>query len=112
MCHHVSFQSKVIDWQAWIEDGAVPLVRKAVIDFKTEQGSPRWMVLLNKWDLVTPLPDFVFRFEPPPGAIVPTLPPGSTATTVNGQTYFVYNGKTYYRPVLANGATGYQVVQF
>ncbi|HEY5952957.1 MAG TPA: DUF2092 domain-containing protein [Terrimicrobiaceae bacterium] len=69
MCHHVSFQSEVIDWQAWIEDGAVPLVRKAVIDFKTEQGSPRWMVLLNKWDLVTPLPDFVFQFDPPPGAV-------------------------------------------
>ncbi len=47
--------------------------------------------------------------EPPPGAIVPTLPPGSTAATVNGQTYFVYNG-TYYRPVLVNGATGYQIV--
>jgi hypothetical protein len=29
---------------------------------------------------------------------------------VNGQTYFVYND-TYYKPVLVNGATGYQVVQ-
>ena len=48
--------------------------------------------------------------EPPLGAIVPTLPPGSTATTVNGQTYFVYNN-TYYKPVLVNGATGYQVVR-
>lgn len=27
------------------------------------------MVLLNKWDLETPLPDFVFQFEPPPGAV-------------------------------------------
>ena len=48
--------------------------------------------------------------EPPVGAILPTLPPGSTATTVNGQTYFIYNN-TYYRPVLVNGATGYQVVR-
>ena len=48
--------------------------------------------------------------KPPLGAIVPTLPPGATATTVNGQTYFVYND-TYYKPVLVNGATGYQVVQ-
>ena len=48
--------------------------------------------------------------EPPLGAIVPTLPPGSTATTVNGQTYFVYTN-TYYKPVLVNGATGYQVVR-
>ena len=48
--------------------------------------------------------------EPPLGAIVPTLPPGSTATTVNGQTCFVYNN-TYYKPVLVNGATGYQVVR-
>jgi hypothetical protein len=48
--------------------------------------------------------------EAPLGAIDPTLPPGATATTVNGQTYFVYND-TYYKPVLVNGATGYQVVQ-
>ena len=48
--------------------------------------------------------------EPPVGAILPTLPPGSTATTVNGQTYFIYNN-TYYKPVLVNGATGYQVVR-
>ena len=69
MCHHVGFRSEAVDWQAWIEDGAVPLVRKALIDFKTEPGPPRWMVLLNKWDLETPLPDFVFQFEPPPGAV-------------------------------------------
>ena len=69
MCHHVGFRSELIDWQAWVEDGAVPLVRKAVIDFKTEPGSPKWMVLLNKWDLETPLPDFVFEFDPPAGAV-------------------------------------------
>ena len=60
MCHHVSFRNQVVDWQAWIEDGAVPLVRKAVIDFKNEPGSPRWTALLNKWDLETPLPDSSF----------------------------------------------------
>ena len=69
MCHHVGFRSEAVDWQAWIEDGAVPLVRKALIDFKTEPGSPRWMVHLNKLDLETLLPDFVFQFEPPPGAV-------------------------------------------
>ncbi len=69
MCHHVGFQSELIDWQAWIEDGAVPLMRKAVINFKTEPGTPKWMVLLNKWDLETPLPDFVFQFDPPSGAV-------------------------------------------
>jgi hypothetical protein len=69
MCHHVSFQSEVIDWQAWIEDGPVPLMRKAVIDFKNEPGSPKWTVLLTKWDLETPLPDFVFKLDPPPGAV-------------------------------------------
>ena len=74
MCHHVGFRRRcgqgreAIDWQAWVEDGAVPLVRKAVIDFKTEPGSPKWLVLLSKWDLETPLPDFVFQFDPPLGA--------------------------------------------
>jgi hypothetical protein len=40
-------------------------------------------------------------------AIAPTLPPGSTATTVSGQTSFVTT--TYYKPVLVT--SGYQIVR-
>ncbi len=48
---------------------------------------------------------------PPVGVIVPTLPPGATATIVNGQTFFLFNG-LYYQPVLVNGATAFRTVAF
>ena len=67
-CHHLAFQSEVIDWQAWVEDGPVALVRKVVITSKEEEGSPQVTAIFSKWDFSTELPDFVFAFDPPPGS--------------------------------------------
>ncbi len=67
-CHHVAFSHEAIDWQAWVEDGPKPLLRKLVITFKLDEGSPQYTALLTHWDLGTKLPDFVFKFEPPDGA--------------------------------------------
>jgi len=67
-CEHLAFTQTNIDWQVWIEDGPKPVPRKIVITYKDEAGSPEYMALLSKWDFVTKLPDFVFNFEPPPGA--------------------------------------------
>lgn len=67
-CHHVAFQNDEIEWQAWIEDGPVAVLRKAVITSKDEDGAPQLTALFSKWDLGTKLPDFVFAFDPPPGA--------------------------------------------
>lgn len=69
VCHHVAFQHDAIDWQAWVEDGPKPLIRKVIINFKLDDGSPQITALLTGWDLGTKLPDFVFAFEPPKGAV-------------------------------------------
>ena len=75
-CHHVAFQNDEVEWQAWIEDGPVPLLRKAVIKSKDANSSQQAIALFNKWDLSAELPDFVFAFDPPPGSakieLVPT----------------------------------------
>ena len=58
--HHLAFQDENIDWQLWIQAGPVPVLLKVVINFKTEQSSPQMIVIFDKWDFATNLPDFVF----------------------------------------------------
>ncbi len=68
-CHHLAFQNEGIDWQAWVEAGPVPVIRKVVITDKLEKSAPQFTAILTAWDFVTPLPDFVFSFDPPAGSI-------------------------------------------
>ncbi len=67
-CEHLAFSQTNIDWQVWIEAGPKPVPRKIVITYKDEEGFPQYTALLSNWDFQTKLPDFVFNFEPPPGA--------------------------------------------
>jgi hypothetical protein len=48
--------------------------------------------------------------EPPMGAMVDSLPEGSTSTTVDGTAYFIYND-TYYRPFYSGSDVVYRVVE-
>lgn len=68
-CEHLVFSQDKIDWQVWIEDGARPVPRKFVITYKDEPNSPQYTAIFSNWDFDTKLPDFVFKFEPPPGAV-------------------------------------------
>lgn len=68
VCHYVAFGHEAIDWQAWVEDGPKPLLRKVVITLKYEEGSPQITAFISNWDIGTKLPDYVFEFEAPKGA--------------------------------------------
>jgi len=68
-CEHLAFSQANIDWQLWIEKGARPVPRKFVITYKDEEDSPQYTAIFTKWDFSTRLPEFVFKFEPPPGAL-------------------------------------------
>ncbi|MGI9242119.1 MAG: DUF2092 domain-containing protein [Verrucomicrobiales bacterium] len=68
-CHHLAFRAEAISWQLWIEEGSVPALRKAVITFEDEERSPQFTALFDEWDLLTPLPDFVFSYDPLDGAL-------------------------------------------
>lgn len=67
-CEHLAFTQGNIDWQVWIEEGPRPVPRKFVITYKDEPGTPQFTAIFTKWDFMTPLPEFLFKFEPPPGA--------------------------------------------
>lgn len=68
LCQHLAFQTDAIDWQAWVENGPVAVVRKVVITSKLEKGAPQLTAILTGWDFTTELPDFLFTLEPPPEA--------------------------------------------
>lgn len=67
-CEHLAFSQNNIDWQVWIEKGVKPVPRKFVITYKDEPDSPEFTAIFSNWDFTTQLPDFVFKFEPPPGS--------------------------------------------
>lgn len=67
-CEHLAFTQGDIDWQVWIESGPRPVPKKFIITYKDEPGTPEFTAIFSHWDFTTPLPDFVFKFEPPPGA--------------------------------------------
>ncbi len=67
-CEHLAFSQTNIDWQVWIEDGPEPVPRKFVITYKDEADSPQFTAIFSNWNFTAKLPDFVFKFEPPPGA--------------------------------------------
>lgn len=67
-CYHLLFIQNTIDWQLWIEIGYRPVPRKAVITYKQQPGAPQYTALLSDWDFTSPLPDSLFKFQPPEGA--------------------------------------------
>ncbi len=73
-CHHLAFEQESIDWQLWIDAGDLPLPRKLVIAYKTEDEVPQYAVTIGKWNLKADLPEELFRFEPPEGASRMELP--------------------------------------
>ncbi len=67
-CHHIALQQENIDWQVWIEEGKQFLVRKFIIDYKTQPGSPQYTVLITDWDFSVGISDSIFEFEAPDGS--------------------------------------------
>ncbi len=45
--HHLAFQHEHLDWQAWVEYGPVPVLRKLIMTQKLEPGSPQYMALFS-----------------------------------------------------------------
>jgi hypothetical protein len=67
-CHHLAFTQAAVDWQIWVEDGPKPLLRKFVVNYKTQPQSPEFTAVFTKWDLATPLADGAFKLELPKDA--------------------------------------------
>ena len=68
-CHHIAATQKDIDWQAWIDQGDRPQLRKMVITYKQLDGSPRYSVMLAEFEKLKS------RFRP--GRLSSQLPEGA-----------------------------------
>ena len=67
-CHHLAFTQENVDWQIWIEDGPQPFIRKFVITYKNEPGTPEFTALITRWNMADRIADSDFVFERPMGA--------------------------------------------
>lgn len=73
-CHHLGFQQKNVDWQLWVEAGPNPVPRKLVITYTKMDGDPKYMVVINKWNLKPEFKDGCFEFKVPAGAVKMDMP--------------------------------------
>ena len=62
------FRQEGVDWQIWIQQGAVPLPRKLVITTTSEPTHPEYVATM-RWKVAPKLENTVFSFKPPAGAL-------------------------------------------
>jgi hypothetical protein len=68
-CDHVGFVTPGIDVQVWIQAGDPALIRRLILTYKNEPGSPQFWADLGDWKLGGKAPaDELFAFSPPKGA--------------------------------------------
>lgn len=68
-CDHVAFRGDQADLQLWVAQGNQPLPQRAVITYKREDGRPQFWANFTKWNLAPKVPDSLFTFTPPKGAV-------------------------------------------
>jgi hypothetical protein len=68
-CHHVAFTGPAFDWQTWIDAGERPIMRRLAITYKSEPGTPQYVLTLENVESPDAIAESEFAFEPPEGAM-------------------------------------------
>jgi len=68
-CRHLAFRGEKTDWQVWVAEEGEPVIKRLVITYKLEPGSPQYAATFLSWDFAPRLSDDAFNFTPPPGAV-------------------------------------------
>jgi len=66
--HHLLFTQSDINWQIWVDDGAMPLIRELSITYKKLPGQPEYTATLHDWKF-EPTDATAFTFTPPKDAV-------------------------------------------
>jgi hypothetical protein len=82
-CDHLALRGDEADLQLWVAQGNQPLPRRLVITYKREEGRPQFWAQFSEWNLAPEVPDALFVFTPPAGAVKiafarqQSMPPGA-----------------------------------
>jgi len=68
-CDHLAFRGDQADMQLWVAQGDKPLPRRVVITYRREDGRPQFWAQFSDWNLAPKVPDSLFVFKPPKGAM-------------------------------------------
>jgi hypothetical protein len=67
VCRHIALQQDDMDWQAWVEAGDTPRLRKLIITYKKQPGAPQYTLRLKSSETLSSIPREKFKFTPPDG---------------------------------------------
>jgi hypothetical protein len=67
-CDHVAFSSKDIDFQLWVDKTGKPILRKVVINYRAQPGSPEFIAFLSDWKFPATIPASSFQPRLPKSA--------------------------------------------
>jgi len=68
-CRHLAFRGEKTDWQVWVSEDGEPIIKRIIITYKLDPGSPQYAATFLSWDFAPRLSDAVFVFTPPQGAV-------------------------------------------
>jgi hypothetical protein len=67
--YHILLVGSDHDYQMWVTQDATPLLRKAIITYKTLPSSPQYTAILSDWNFNPSMPADTFTFQPGPESI-------------------------------------------
>lgn len=67
-CDHIALSSKNIDLQLWVDHTGKPILRKIVINYRSQPGSPEYIAFLSNWKFGAPIASSRFKPELPASA--------------------------------------------
>ena len=68
-CDHLVLRGDEVDLQVWVAKGARPLPQRLVITYKQIDGRPQFWAQFIDWNLAPKIPESLFAFTPPSGAV-------------------------------------------
>jgi hypothetical protein len=68
-CDHLALRGDEVDLQVWVAQGPRPLPQRLVITYKQIDGRPQFWAQFAEWNLAPKIPDSLFVFTPPAGAV-------------------------------------------